>query len=187
MFALLLQIDIFSFLVIFLYDIYMCKVPEKYIKTRWTKKSTLKPMFEINDVVFHEGAELNEKKVMVSELLSEMHSCVNLFEDDVDIMKHLLKVIRNEKQTLMESMSKQSHGKTQSNQLSKFEKFVGPLPDQVDIHPPPQSKNKGRPRQKRLKGIVEKINAQVSKEARCCTICNMPGHNNRTCNVLKQS
>lgn len=160
-------------------------LPEKYINARWTKKSSLKPTFIINDVVVKEAVEMDEKKTLVSELLSEMHECVNIIEDDVDCMKDFLGLLRNKKSLYIQSMSKLPAPTQQSSQLSRFEKFTGPLPTQVDILPPPQSKNKGRPRQKRIQGVVEKIMTQSSKEKRCCTICNHPGHNSRTCKKEK--
>ena len=104
-----------------------------------------------------------------------------LMENDIDCMKDLLGVIRDKKEKYIKSSRSLPIVTDKINQLSRFERFLGPLPAQVDVLPPPQTKNKGRPRQKRLKGVVEKFFAQKSKESRRCTKCNLTGHNSRTC------
>ena len=156
-------------------------VPEKYVLPRWTKKRTLKPVFEIDDSVFKIGVELDERKLLVSELMSEMHTFVNIIEDDTEGIKSLLNMLKQEKNLYMHKMQIDSTSATDNNHLKRFENFIGPIPGQVDVLPPPKAKNKGRPKEKRLKSIGEKVIAQASKEPRLCGSCNKPGHNSRTC------
>ena len=135
-------------------SIHMDELPEKFIIPRWTKKSTLKPTFKIDDSVYTQGSLLDERKALSNELFSEMHEFVNIIEDDVDAMRNLLRVLKQEKEVYLQNRQGSS---SVIQPVSRIQNFLGPLPEEIEVHPPPQSKNKGRPKQKRLKGIAETI------------------------------
>ena len=79
--------------------------------SRWTKKSTLKTTFEMKNSLYRDGIELDEKKTLTSDLLSEMHFFVNLIDDDCDSMKRLLGVIRDERAMYLKTDESVSHSK----------------------------------------------------------------------------
>ena len=158
-------------------------LPNCYVLPRWTKKAILKPIFEVTDSVLKEGVEIDLKKALLSDLVSCFHSLVNDIEDDPEDIQCLFDLVRKERN---ERMQRPSATTGQSDIVATLERFVGPIPNTLDIHPPPKSKNKGRPRQSRLQSIVEKIHDKAKKETRYCKQCNKPGHNSRTCKERKE-
>jgi len=156
-------------------NINLRSLPDKCILPRWTKQASMKPVYDVNEEIQKEGIDLDEKLVIKSELLNELHSYVNLIENDINGMKSFLSLIKRETTEFLKS---QPSSKSRSD---RFENFLGPVPNVVDIHPPPKTPKKGRPREKRLIGIAEVIRVQHSKESRLCGRCNQPGHNVRTC------
>ncbi|XP_073526480.1 uncharacterized protein [Phyllobates terribilis] len=149
-------------------------LPDKYILPRWTKSSTLKPIFEIDALVFKEVVDLDEKRRLVHEVMSEMHSIINDIEDDSVHLKDLLASLKEKRK----SYSTKTPSKTRD---ARFEKVLGPIPSSVDIHPPPHTKKKGRPRNSRLKSTVEIVRTDMNKIMKICSICSKPGHNRTTC------
>lgn len=153
------------------------ELPTRFITSRWTKEATLNRIFEVDGTVYEECAQIDEKKLLVNELISEMHSCINLVEDDIDGMKELLALMKNQ------SISYKTKGITEpsaSSSNTNFQKFVGPLPTEVSVHPPKQARNKGS-RPKRLKSGKEISMENAKKQQRMCAKCNKYGHNIRTC------
>ena len=131
-----------------------------------------------------ERVEIDLKNVLLSDLVSCFHSLVNDIEDDTDAIQWLLDFLRKERNERMQPTSTTTG---QGDLVSTLERFVGPIPNTLDIHPPSKSKNKGRPRQSRLQSIVEKIHDKAKKETRYCKQCNKSGHNSRTYKERKEN
>ena len=77
----------------------------------------------------------------MSELLSVFHSLVNVIEDDAKSIKSAIRVLRKQKSIHMQQPSTSSD---HSDHLRTIERFVGPVPTELNVLPPPKAKTKGR-------------------------------------------
>ncbi|CAA0828626.1 Unknown protein [Striga hermonthica] len=156
----------------------MQSIPSAHILSRWTKTATINPMFHVLDVAFAQCVQVDDKKLLLSKLWSDIHACMGLVEPCVNRLAEFSKVIEAHKVKLL---SDQGENATASNKEQQFESFVGmAAPQEVTIHPPTHSKNKGSG--KRLKSAKEKAIEQSQKKRRVCKSCGeRVGHNARTC------
>ncbi|CAA0828624.1 Protein FAR1-RELATED SEQUENCE 1 [Striga hermonthica] len=159
-------------------DLNMQSIPSAHILSRWTKTATINPMFHVLDVAFAQCVQVDDKKLLLSKLWSDIHACMGLVEPCVNRLAEFSKVIEAHKVKLL---SDQGENATASNKEQQFESFVGmAAPQEVTIHPPTHSKNKGSG--KRLKSAKEKAIEQSQKKRRVCKSCGeRVGHNARTC------
>ena len=153
-------------------------LPPSLINTRWTKQSILLPIFEVDGAVYDGSVFIDEKKRLLAEVMTEMYSCVDVVREDVEKLKELLCLLKEQKAAFNSSKIVDPSASTSSKKF-EFEKFVGALPDEVSVHPPQLSNNKFKKR--RLRSGQEVGIENSKKKKRMCRICKKPGHNAQTC------
>ncbi|CAA0834221.1 Protein FAR1-RELATED SEQUENCE 1 [Striga hermonthica] len=158
-------------------------IPSTHIMSRWTKQAISNPMFHVLDNVDAQCAQADDIKRLLNKLWSDIHICIGLAEPCVDHLIEFSKIVEAYKIKLL---SAQTGDTTITDAMNigkehQFESFVGmSAPQEVKIHLPTQSKNKGSG--KRLKSAKEKGIEGSQKKRRTCKSCGeMAGHNARTC------
>ncbi|CAA0831408.1 Protein FAR1-RELATED SEQUENCE 1 [Striga hermonthica] len=148
-----------------------------HIISRWTKMAILNPMFCIVDGITEQCAQIDDRKLMVNKLWSDIHLCMGLVEPSMDLLVEFSRIIVNHKHKLVTEQEDVPAGMKER----RFETFVGTsIPLEVNIHPPAKSKNKGSG--KRMKsGKEEAIEKSIKKRRICKTCGERAGHNARTC------
>ncbi|CAA0825658.1 Unknown protein [Striga hermonthica] len=148
-------------------------IPPAHISSRWTKFAFSKSMFHVVDNISEECAKINDKKILMNKIWSDVHICMGLVETRMDQLDEFSKLIREHKRTLMVER--------RGGVSARFESFVGmSVPQDIRIQPPAQSKNKGS--EKRIKSVKEKSIEKSQKKRRLSKACGeRVGHNTRTC------
>ncbi|XP_019180274.1 PREDICTED: protein FAR1-RELATED SEQUENCE 5-like [Ipomoea nil] len=153
-------------------------IPEKYIVTRWTRSACAHPMYDVPWATKTNNTKTNEATKMANKLWSEFYTCMGLAKGWPDRMDQMLATLQQLKKDLeMEMQETHENG----NNKSAFERLIGAhRPGDIQIKPPTVAKNKGSGR--RIKSNKEKATEKRhSKKERTCNICDLPGHNSRTC------
>ncbi|CAA0838976.1 Unknown protein [Striga hermonthica] len=154
-------------------------IPPAHISLRWTKFAFSKPLFHVVDNISEECAKINDKKILLNKIWSDVHICVGLIETQMDQLVEFSRLIEEHKRTLMVEQGGGVSAFVEREE--RFESFVGiSVPQDIRIQPPTQSKNKGSG--KRMKSMKEKSIEKSQKKRRLCKTCGeRVGHNARTC------
>ncbi|CAA0840976.1 Protein FAR1-RELATED SEQUENCE 1 [Striga hermonthica] len=152
-------------------------IPSAHILSRWTKTAILNPMFCVVDSITDQCARIDDRKIMVNKLWSDIHLCVGLVETSMDRLVEFSKIIENHKHKLTTEQEVGPIG----TKNHRFEMFVGTsVPQELNIHPPTKTNNKGS--RKRIKSMKEQAIEKSVKKRRICKTCGeRSGHNTRTC------
>lgn len=167
-------------------------IPEKYVLNRWTKMATKKPILGFEGNIMEQCARMVDRKKILNDLWSEIHSCVSLAEDNEEDLSDLVKSIHTLR---LELEAKKSGNVPPPSKTQDIEFLIGAIaPTETLIKPPKISKNKesgpsgekaatsGTESDKWLKGDKEKAIEQQQKKKRVCRGCGELGyHDIRNC------
>ena len=153
-------------------------MPPRYVKNRWTKKTILTPTFEIDGAIVEKSEKMDEKKILLTEVLSELHSTIDAIGGNTEQLKELVEVLKG--QTKLYT-SKNAVEASTSTKNDKIQNFLGSKPKDVQVHPPEHAVTKGRKKKGRIQGGKETSMKKAAKEQRTCKKCKQVGHNSRTC------
>ncbi|VFQ65982.1 unnamed protein product [Cuscuta campestris] len=103
-------------------------IPERYITNRWCKTPLLKPRIDVSGLDFTSESAIDEKKVMLNRLWSNIHSCVALIENNPELLCAFSKVITEQKEVIESVVASEDVG---TEQRDLFENYCGvPAPIQ---------------------------------------------------------
>ncbi|XP_021772565.1 uncharacterized protein LOC110736607 [Chenopodium quinoa] len=176
-------------------------IPDQYMLHRWTTLALKKPVFDLGGNLLEQCANIVDKKKLLNDLWSEIHSCVSLAEGkDEDIQDLLINLqgIRKDLEAKRIARTNETTSGSTNNKEQDLELLIGvSVPNEIIVKPPKISKNKGtgvhvsneenskkkgpvidesnvetRGRSaKRLKGEKEKAIEQNQKKKRLCRVC----------------
>ncbi|RAL49244.1 hypothetical protein DM860_018117 [Cuscuta australis] len=142
-------------------------IPERYITNRWCKTPLLKPLIDVSGLDFTSESSVDENKLMLNRLRSNIHSCVALIENNPELLCAFSKVITEQKELIQSVVSSQDAGTGEPN---LFENYCGvPAPSVIKVLPPQPAHNKGSG--KRIKSAKELQIEQSKKNKRLCRTC----------------
>ncbi|VFQ63117.1 unnamed protein product, partial [Cuscuta campestris] len=142
-------------------------IPERYITNRWCKTPLLKPLIDVSGLDFTTESSVDENKLMLNRLRSNIHSCVALIENNPELLCAFSKVITEQKELIQSVVSSQDAGTGEPN---LFENYCGvPAPSVIKVLPPQPAHNKGSG--KRIKSAKELQIEQSKKNKRLCRTC----------------
>ncbi|CAH9129727.1 unnamed protein product [Cuscuta epithymum] len=78
--------------------------PSDFLNTRWFKKGSIKPLFDIGDTVTQQSAALEENKFVINQLWSDIHSCVVMVENDSSLLQQFSRAITEQKKHLQSTI-----------------------------------------------------------------------------------
>ncbi|XP_074300941.1 uncharacterized protein LOC141632280 [Silene latifolia] len=162
------------------------KVPSKYLLGRWSELATCKPIFSYDGQLLANCRAVDVHKNKISELWSELFTCVSLVELTPLYCDELLDILRGFKERVIigRSVANDSGNSgigQKKDKIAEIGILLGTsVPSEIKVLPPRQCKNKGsgkRPISQRVKA------GEVSKKPlRRCTACGkMANHDSRNC------
>ncbi|CAH9136604.1 unnamed protein product [Cuscuta epithymum] len=153
-------------------------IPQHYVVNRWCKKRLLRPLHGIPNVLVQQCAEIEEKKKIMQQVWTDLHSCVALAEKDLSRLKQFASVISQEKHALLSYDKSDPLPTTKDSMIQSF--YGASRPSDVTVLPPQNAKNKGSGR--RIKGAREVSIEENKRPKRLCRSCNeMCNHDSRNC------
>ncbi|XP_074293078.1 uncharacterized protein LOC141619987 [Silene latifolia] len=168
------------------------KIPSKYLLNRWSKLATWQPIFNSDGQLLADCISVDEQKNKLTELWSEMFTCVSLVEQSPVNYDELLTILRRFKErVLAETTSSVADDGGNSCIGKKRDKNaeIGMLlgtsvPSEIKSLPPRQCKNKGSG--KRMISQRERAGEVSKKPLRRCKACGqMANHDSRNCDRPK--
>ncbi|XP_074291373.1 protein FAR-RED ELONGATED HYPOCOTYL 3-like [Silene latifolia] len=168
------------------------KIPSEYLLNRWSKLATCQPIFNSDGQLLADCRSVDAQKNRLTELWSEMFTCVSLVEQSPVNCDELLTILRRFKErVLAETTSSVADDGGNSSIGKKRDKNaeIGMLlgtsvPSEITILPPRQCKNKGSG--KRMISQRERA-GEVNKKPlrRCKASGQMANHDSRNCDRPK--
>ncbi|XP_074297342.1 uncharacterized protein LOC141628054 [Silene latifolia] len=168
------------------------KIPSKYLFNRWSKLATCQPIFNSDGQLLADCRSVDAQKNKLSELWSEMFTCVSLVEQSSVNCDELLNILRGFKErVLAETTSSVADDGGNSSIGKKRDKnaeirmLLGTsVPSEIKILSPRQCENKGSG--KRMISQRERA-GEVSKKPlrRCKAYGQMANHDSRNCDRPK--
>ncbi|KAH6787276.1 hypothetical protein C2S52_006828 [Perilla frutescens var. hirtella] len=157
------------------------EIPQKYIISRWTKTSLLKPLHSEGGVLFDNCDSVGEGKNLTNQLVTEFYSTLGLVEGNDEKMKLLLASLQEFRSVLQLGDDEYA---ILANKKRLFEQFYGSsTPAEVDAHPPIPVNTKGSC--SRLKPRQEVIAEKKKKPLRMCSRCHQKSdHDARNCKAV---
>ncbi|XP_074293088.1 protein FAR1-RELATED SEQUENCE 5-like [Silene latifolia] len=168
------------------------KIPSEYLLNRWSKLATCQPIFNFDGQLLADCRSVDAQKNKLTELWSEMFTCVSLIEQSHVNCDELLTILRGFKErVLAETTSSVADDGGYSSIGKKRDKNaeIGMLlgtsvPSEITILPPRQCKNKGSG--KRMISQRERAGEVNKKPLRRCKACGqMANHDGRNCDRPK--
>ncbi|XP_074265532.1 protein FAR1-RELATED SEQUENCE 5-like [Silene latifolia] len=168
------------------------KIPSEYLLNRWSKLATCQPIFNSDGQLLADCRSVDAQKNKLTELWSEMFTCVSLVEQSPVNCDELLTILREFKErVLAETTSSVADDGGNSSIGKKRDKNaeIGMLlgtsvPSEITILPPRQCKNKGSG--KRMISQRERAGEVNKKPLRRCKACGqMANHDSRNCDRPK--
>ncbi|XP_056688516.1 protein FAR1-RELATED SEQUENCE 5-like [Spinacia oleracea] len=167
------------------------KIPDAYVLNRWSIMACKKPIFDLEGNELEQCVQDVDRKRLLNDLWSEIHSCVSLAQGNELTLSALVDNLRSLRLDL-ESQSSIVDGLSGSvsSKAQDIELLIGAsVPSEILIKPPKVSKNKGTGvhvqgsgSDKRLKSDKEKAIEQSQKKKRLCKGCKKLGyHDIRNC------
>ncbi|XP_021741423.1 protein FAR1-RELATED SEQUENCE 5-like [Chenopodium quinoa] len=121
-------------------------IPEQYMLHRWTTMALKKPIFDLRGNLLEQCANLIDKKKLLNDLWSEIHTCVSLAEgNDEDIQDLVINLqgIRKDLEAKRIARNNETTGSA-NNKAQDIELLIGAsVPTEIIVKPPKISKNKG--------------------------------------------
>ncbi|XP_074293455.1 protein FAR-RED IMPAIRED RESPONSE 1-like [Silene latifolia] len=163
------------------------KVPNNYLLGRWSKLALYQPLCgNLPETLNEDCSALEVQKIKLSNLWSELFSCVTIAEQKPECIDELMDLLKGfkDKMILESSPSECSSGVTcekSRNKNKELEMLLGTkIPTEVTVLNPIQSKTKGSG--KRLVSQKDKAMQEHKKAPRKCDACGELGfHDSRNC------
>lgn len=158
------------------------EIPKRMVLSRWTKDAYQRVLWTDDEEATKQCAVIEEKKGLVNEMWSTIYSCVGHVDNDVDRLRSFIRTLKEQRTMFMGNVDADSN--IVSDKVRMVESYAGiSVPDEINVHPPSQAKNKGSG--KRFRGGKEKAMEESHKQKRKCKRCNQyAGHNVRTCKAI---
>ncbi|XP_021757314.1 uncharacterized protein LOC110722346 [Chenopodium quinoa] len=122
-------------------------IPEQYMLHRWTTLALKKPIFDLGGNLLEECANLIDKKKLLNNLWSEIHTCVSLAEgkdEDIQDLVINLQGIRKDLEAKRIVRNNETTAGSANNKGQDIELLIGAsVPTEIIVKPPKISKNKG--------------------------------------------
>ncbi|XP_074300667.1 protein FAR1-RELATED SEQUENCE 5-like [Silene latifolia] len=159
------------------------KVSSEYLLSRWSKLATCQPIFNSDGPLLADCMAVDVHKNKISELWSELFTCVSLVEKSPVYCDELLGILREfkERVTNVPDESGNSGIPKEKDKNAEIGMLLGTsIPSEIKVLPPRQCKNIGSG--KRLISQRERA-AEVSKKPlRKCRACGeMANRDSRNC------
>lgn len=162
------------------------KVPSEYLLNRWSKLATCRPIFGSDGQLLADCRVVDAHKTKISELWSEMFTCVSLVEQSPVDCEELLDILRGFKERVLVRTSEADDsgnsgiGKKKDKSAEIGMLLGASVAGDIKVLPPRQCKNKGSG--KRLISQREKAGEVSKKPPRRCKACGeMANHDSRNC------
>ncbi|KAH9615889.1 hypothetical protein KSS87_023931 [Heliosperma pusillum] len=162
------------------------KVPSEYLINRWSKLATCKPIFSSDGQLLTDCRSVEVQKNKVSELWSELFTCVSVVEQSPVYCDELLGMLRGFKErvlavtSVIDDSGNSGIGKKMDKNAEIGMLLGTSLPSEIKVLPPRQCKNKGSG--KRLISQREKAGEVSKRPLRRCKACGeMANHDSRNC------
>ncbi|KAH9620689.1 hypothetical protein KSS87_015711, partial [Heliosperma pusillum] len=162
------------------------KVPSEYLINRWSKLATCKPIFSSDGHLLTDCRSVEVQKNKVSELWSELFTCVSVVEQSPVYCDELLGMLRGFKERVLavtnviDDSGNSGIGKKMDKNAEIGMLLGTSLPSEIKVLPPIQCKNKGSG--KRLISQREKAGEVSKRPLRRCKACGeMANHDSRNC------
>ncbi|XP_021770731.1 protein FAR-RED IMPAIRED RESPONSE 1-like [Chenopodium quinoa] len=122
-------------------------IPEQYMIHRWTIMALKKPIFDLGGNLLEQCANLIDKKKLLNDLWSEIHTCVSLAEgkdEDIQDLVINLQGIRKDLEAKRIARNNETIVGSANNKGQDIELLIGAsVPTKIIVKPPKISKNKG--------------------------------------------
>ncbi|KAH9618334.1 hypothetical protein KSS87_004025 [Heliosperma pusillum] len=162
------------------------KVPSEYLINRWSKLATYKPIFSSDGQLLTDCRSVEVQKNKVSELWSELFTCVSVVEQSPVYCDELLDMLRGLKDrvlavtSVIDDSRNSGIGKKMDKNAEIGMLLGTSLPSEIKVLPPRQCKNKGSG--KRLISQREKAGEVSKRPLRRCKACGeMANDDSRNC------
>ncbi|XP_019178143.1 PREDICTED: protein FAR1-RELATED SEQUENCE 5-like [Ipomoea nil] len=154
------------------------QTPPQHINPRWTKTALKNTNVVGNDSLQHARTSSTNSN-QESTIVNLLYRCLGLAQGDSSKLEPIRKTLEDFEATLSES-GRELGGPDKGKQVI-MESYCGvPEPDEINVHPPPVSSNKGSG--KRMRTAKEIAMKEQSKKKRTCKTCGLAtGHNSRSC------
>ncbi|KAH9616723.1 hypothetical protein KSS87_022122, partial [Heliosperma pusillum] len=125
------------------------KVPSEYLINRWSKLATCKPIFSSDGQLLTDCRSVEVQKNKVSELWSELFTCVSVVEQSPVYCDELLGMLRGFKErvlavtSVIDDSGNSGIGKKMDKNAEIGMLLGTSLPSEIKVLPPRQCKNKG--------------------------------------------
>ncbi|XP_074300376.1 protein FAR1-RELATED SEQUENCE 5-like [Silene latifolia] len=122
------------------------KVPSEYLLRRWSKLATCQPIFNSDGQLLADCKVVDVHKNKISELWSELFTCVSLVEQSPIYCDELLRILREfkERVTNVPDESSNSGIAKEKDKNAEIGMLLGTsVPSEIKVLPPRQCKNKG--------------------------------------------
>ncbi|XP_021771802.1 protein FAR1-RELATED SEQUENCE 7-like [Chenopodium quinoa] len=122
-------------------------IPEQYMLYRWNNMALKKPIFDLGGNLLEQCDNIIDKKKLLNDLWSEIHTCVSLAkgkdEDIQDLVIHL-QGIRKDLEAKRIARNNETTAGSANNKEQDIELLIGAsMPTEIIVKPPKISKNKG--------------------------------------------
>ncbi|KAH9612521.1 hypothetical protein KSS87_017088 [Heliosperma pusillum] len=162
------------------------KVPSEYLINRWSKLATCKPIFSSDGQLLTDCRSVEVQKNKVSELWSELFTCMSVVEQSPVYCDELLGMRRGFKErvlavtSVIDDSGNSGIGKKMDKNAEIGMLLGTSLPSEIKVLPPRQCKNKGSG--KRLISQRGKAGEVSKRPLRRCKACGeMANHDSRNC------
>ncbi|KAH9609881.1 hypothetical protein KSS87_019131, partial [Heliosperma pusillum] len=162
------------------------KVPSEYLINRWSKLATCKPIFSSDGQLLTDCRSVEVQKNKVSELWSELFTCVAVVKQSPFYCDELLGMLRGFKErvlavtSVIDDSGNSGIGKKMDKNAEIGMLLGTSLPSEIKVLPSRQCKNKGTG--KRLISQREKAGEVSKRPLRRCKACGeMANHDSRNC------
>ncbi|XP_021740122.1 protein FAR1-RELATED SEQUENCE 5-like [Chenopodium quinoa] len=122
-------------------------IPEQYMLHRWTTMALKKPIFDLGENMLEQCANIIDKKKLLNDLWSEIHTCVSLEEgkdEDIQDLVINLQGIRKDLEAKRIARNNETTAGSAKNTEQDIELLIGAsVPNEIIVKPPKVSKNKG--------------------------------------------
>ncbi|CAH9084527.1 unnamed protein product, partial [Cuscuta europaea] len=118
-------------------DLKLERILNHLVNSRWCKKGLVKPLTEISDSVLEQTSLLEDNKMSVNTLWSDIYACMALVENNPDYLKQFSGLIKQQKQILLSLHEGVGQCSTKNSLIESF--YGSGVPSEVTVHPPQQA------------------------------------------------
>ncbi|XP_022004594.1 protein FAR1-RELATED SEQUENCE 5-like [Helianthus annuus] len=160
------------------------EIPNKYVMRIWTKDVVPNDLNNTFDLSVDDNDAHKKAKEVAYEIMQPGEYLIGQLMKDFD---HLL-VVRDRMREMKEMVDELRITKPIDPKFDRYSRLIGY--EKPNTYAPPTVRvptgirNKGRGSHKRIKSKKEKIISLKGKRSWTCSVCNVKGHDIRTCEVL---